>query len=105
MRPRKSSPRWSSGLASAADRTVPAAKHWKAGTRAPNSSSLITMARRLPIVREWVIAEMDVEMPADQSPADTVNTVMIGLQMAANLPGQQGVMARMLLSKMQQGGG
>jgi hypothetical protein len=91
-------------LAAVSGRTPEAAKHWKAASRAPNSSSLINMARQLPIVRDWLISEIDVDLPAGENPADTVNTVITGLQLAANLPGQEGVMARMLLSKLQGGG-
>lgn len=92
-------------LAQASERTKEAAKHWKAGSRAPNSSSLITMARRLPIVRDWVISQIDMpDGPQPENPAEAFNAVLVGLQLAANLPGQEGAMARALLKKMQGGG-
>lgn len=92
-------------LAQASERTKEAAKHWKAGTRAPNSSSLITLARRIPRIREWVIDQMDAPLPAVTDDPNQNHAATIALlQMAANLPGQQGVLARLLLSKHQGGG-
>lgn len=92
-------------LASAAERSKAAAKHWKAGSRAPNSSSLITLARRVGVIRDWVIEQIDMpEAQVSENPNDTLATVMLGLQLAANLPGQEGAVAKMLLSKMQRGG-
>lgn len=92
-------------LATTAGRSKAAAKHWKAGSRAPNSSSLITLARRIGVIREWVIEQIDMpETEVPENPNDAINTVLLGLQLAANLPGQEGAMAKMLLSKMQGGG-
>lgn len=85
-------------LATAACRTKEAAKHWKDGTRAPNSSSLINICRRIPRIREWVLSEMDVQIP----PSETHNAdaeEILTLQLAANFPGQLGAVAKMLLKQ------
>lgn len=87
-------------------RTTEAAKHWKRANRAPNSSSLLTMGRRLPLVREWVISQMDMPSSAPSAdPNQNAGQTMALLQMAANLPGQDGALAKMLLSKIQRGDG
>lgn len=91
-------------LASASERTKEAAKHWKKGTRAPNSSSLITLARRIPRIRDWVMAEIDTPAVAQADGPDAMAAVLTGLQLAANLPGQQGAIARALLKQMTGGG-
>lgn len=85
-------------LATAACRTKEAAKHWKDGSRAPNSSSLINIGRRIPRVRDWVLAEMDVALPASETSNPDADEIA-ALQLAANFPGQLGAVAKMLLKQ------
>lgn len=90
-------------LAQLSGRTKEAAKHWKAGSRAPNCSSLITMGRRHPRIKEWVIAQMEVGLAssngADTSPQDD----RAQLQIMAMQPGQEGAMARAMLKILDRG--
>lgn len=91
-------------LAQASGRTKEAAKHWKDGTRAPNSSSLITLGRSIPKIRDWVVAQMDAEIDTPPSAAETSNAAtMAVLQIAATLPGEAGAIARAALSALQRG--
>lgn len=83
-------------LSDLSDRTSEAAKHWKDQTRAPNSSSLITMARRNKAIQRWVAAEIGIHLP---DPNEEEAKTRAELQLAANMPGQIGVIARMLLSQ------
>lgn len=94
-------------LAQASERTKEAAKHWKSGSRAPNASSLITLARRIPAIREWLYSEIEAwDAGAEQQNSGAVlNAMMVGLQMAAQMPGEQGAQARTLLAQLQRGEG
>lgn len=83
-------------LSDLSDRTSEAAKHWKDRTRAPNSSSLITMARRNKAIQTWLAAEIGIALP---DPNEEEAKTRAELQLAANMPGQIGVIARMLLSQ------
>lgn len=90
-------------LAQLSGRTKEAAKHWKAGTRAPNSSSLITMARRNSRIKEWVIAQMDADVPGGGDDAKAELEMRAQLQMTAQMPGQEGAMARAMLKILERG--
>lgn len=87
-------------LSDLSDRTSEAAKHWKERTRAPNSSSLITMARRNTLIQAWVAKEIGLKLPDVN--ADEAKT-RAELQLAANMPGQFGAIARMMLKQMDGG--
>lgn len=90
-------------LAQASERTKEAAKHWKAGTRAPNCSSLITMGRRNSRIRDWVIAQMDVDLPPSVDAPNSHQDDRAQLQMLASQPGQEGAMARAMLKILDKG--
>lgn len=46
-------------LANVADKTLDAAKSWKAKRRCPHAASLINLARELPEVRRWLYSEIE----------------------------------------------
>lgn len=90
-------------LAQLSGRTKEAAKHWKAGSRAPNCSSLISMGRRNPRIRDWVIAQMDAEVQGGADEARAEQEMRAQLQMTAQMPGQEGAMARAMLKILERG--
>lgn len=90
-------------LAQLSGRTKEAAKHWKAGSRAPNCSSLITMGRRNLRIKEWVIAQMDAEVQGGCDDAQADQDMRAQLQMTAQMPGQEGAMARAMLKILDRG--
>jgi hypothetical protein len=84
---------FSSGdLARAARRTKAAAKGWKDASRAPGLASIINIARALPSVRQWLIAEID----AGRSDHDVVGA----LKALARQSGTEGDVARAMVRAM-----
>jgi hypothetical protein len=79
-------------LAHAARRTKAAAKGWKDASRAPGLASVINMARQLPTIRAWLMAEIDAGGNGDPIAA---------LQAAANAPGPEGDAIRAILRQVQ----
>lgn len=79
-------------LARAARRTKAAAKGWKDASRAPGLASVINMARQLPTIRAWLMAEID----AGGNGIDVVSA----LKAVANAPGPEGDAIRAILRQV-----
>ena len=86
-------------LSNASGRTTEAAKKWKSGKRFPNGTSLLNMGKTIPKVRDWIQAELG-GPPIKADGPDMLSPVIAGLHAAAQLPGEQGAIARAMLARM-----
>lgn len=83
-------------LARAAGSTKDSAKNWQDGTNCPNLAKTINMARRIPAVAEFVLAEI----VGDDNGPHALNAVIAGLHVVAADPGPEGSAARALLTRL-----
>ena len=90
-------------LARAAGRDIETARVWKAGKRAPNSTSLINMGRTIREVQDWVNGEIESRKPhVPVEPAAGFAALAL-LQQEAVQPGERGAMARAMLTQLSRG--
>lgn len=85
-------------LSKASGRTIEAAKHWLAGTRAPSTASIINMARAIPAVNAWLQEEASAGNRAAQ--ADSSDARIQALRFAARRSDADGESARIALRIM-----
>lgn len=90
-------------LARAAGRDVETARLWKAGRRAPNSTSIINMARTIQEVQDWVNGEIESRKPHLPLDPKSGNRALAMLHQEACEPGERGAMARAMLAKLSRG--
>lgn len=83
-------------LAKAACASKDTAKNWQDGTNCPNLAKTINMARRIPAVAEFVLAEI----VGDDNGPYALNAVIAGLHAVSADPGPQGSAARALLTRL-----
>jgi hypothetical protein len=89
-------------LADVAGRNPETARQWKLATRAPNSSSLLAIAKAIPAIGDWVISELgrDTGITGALENPQTLGVILSGLQAVALQGGVQGAIARKLISQI-----
>lgn len=90
-------------LARAAGRDIETARVWKAGKRAPNSTSLINMGRTIREVQDWVNGEIESRKPHIPVEPGAAFAALALLHQEANQPGERGAMARAMLTQLSKG--